>query len=163
MDKIIIIDDNGIQKELAEFLMANKNHVRLHSNMDELSLSTNPLLKEIIKQYGEKHKVKIQSKDNIRFFKTNDIIRFEAIYGKTTIYMTDGSHSEISENISAIEEQLEDFSFLRIHPNHIVNLQFLSKISSQDKNQIELTSGVILPVTETHKELIIEFLNKYFK
>lgn len=161
MDKIFIINDSGIQSELEEFLIVNKKHIRFSSDMDEISLSKNSLLQEIIKRYEEKHKVKIQSKDNIRFFQTNEIIRFKANNDKTITFLTNEKVVEINETIDNVEQQLEYQPFLRIHEGHIINVHFISKIFDKAENNIELNDGTLLPVTEIRKEFIIKFLNKY--
>ena len=161
MDKIIIINDSRIQPELEKFLIANKKHIRFRSDMDEISLSQNPLLKEIVRRYEEKHKVKIQSKDHIRFFQANEIIRFKANNNKTIIFLTNEKVVEINETIDNIEQQLENQPFLRIHEDHIVNLNFIAKILDKNENSIELNDGTLLPVTEIQKEFILKFLNRY--
>jgi len=163
MDKIIIIDDSGIQKELEKFLIANKKHIRLSSDMDELSLGNNSILSEIIKRYEDKHKLKIQTKDKIRFYKSNEIIRFEAKQDKTIIFLSNNTTSEIDESIEGIEQQLQNFSFIRIHKNHIINVNFISKIYGNFDNQIELTNGETIPVTKNRKKQIMDSLNKHIQ
>ena len=161
MDKIIIINDIGIQPELEKFLIANKKHIRFSSDMEEISLGQNPILKEIVRRYEEKHKVKIQSKDHIMFFQANEIIRFKANGGKTIIFLTNEKVVEINETIDNIEQQLEYQPFLRIHEGHIINVHFISKFFDKAENNIELNDGTLLPVTEIRKEFIMNFLNKY--
>ena len=161
MDKIIIINDSGIQSELEEFLIVNKKHIRFSSDMDEISLSKNSLLQEIINRYEEKHKVKIQSKGHIRFFQAKEIIRFKANKDKTITFLTNNKIVEINESIDNIEQQLENQPFLRIHESHIINVHFISKIFDKTENNIELNDGTLLPVTEIRKEFIMNFLNKH--
>lgn len=161
MDKIIIINDNGIQSELEEFLIANKKHVRFSSDMDEISMSKNSLLQEIIKRYEEKHKVKIQSKDNVRFFKLNDIVHLESAGTKTTLFQSDNNKIEVNESIDKIETQLQDFPFFRTHQNHIINLNHIVKVADETGDNIELSNGSVIPVTESNKKMIIKFLNRY--
>ena len=154
MDRIIIINDNGIQKELNDFLTANQNHIMLNSDFDEVSLDGNSMLSEIIQQYEAKHKIKIQSRDNIFFFKSNEIIHIKAKMGQTTIYLNSNKMVEVNEYIDNIEEQLKNFAFLRIHTNHIINVHFIAKIFERDQNTIELIDGTVIPVSEFRKELI---------
>lgn len=161
MDKIIIIDDSGIQKELQKFLLANKDHIRLSSDMDEVSLGENPILKEIVRKYEQKHKVKIQSKDHVRFYKLNDIIHLESVGNKTKLYHSDQNQIEINESLNSIEIQLQDFPFFRTHLNHIVNLHHLVKVAEDTEDNIELSNGDIVPLTSSKKKTIIEFLYKY--
>jgi DNA-binding LytR/AlgR family response regulator len=159
MDKIIIIDDSGIANQLEAFLTANREHIRLSSDMDEISLGLNPVLKEIVKRYEEKHKIKIKSKDNIYFFKNNEIVRFEAKLDQTSIFLVSNEATEVNEYIDNIEEQLKNFDFLRIHTNHIINVHFISKIFEKGQNTIELTDGTILPVSDFRKELINKYMD----
>ncbi|MBL7105867.1 MAG: LytTR family transcriptional regulator DNA-binding domain-containing protein [Bacteroidales bacterium] len=161
MDKIIIIDDSGIQNELEKFLIANKKHIRLSSDMDELSLSNNSILSEIIKRYEDKHKLKIQTKNKIRFYKSNEIIRFEAKQDKTIIFLSDNTTYEIDVSIDGIDSQLKSFSFIRIHDNHIINMNYISKISGNFNAQIELTNRETIPVAKNRKKHIMDSLNKH--
>ena len=161
MDKIIIINDSGIQSELEKFIIANKKHIRFNSDMDEISLSNNSLFQEITKRYEEKHKVKIHSKDNIRFFQANEIIRFKANKNKTNIFLANEKVVEINESLDKIEQQLGKQPFLRIHESHIINVHFISKIFDKTENNIELNDGTLLPVTEIRKDIITKFLNRY--
>jgi two-component system LytT family response regulator len=161
LDKIIIIDDSGIKKELEAFLLANREHIRLSSYMDEVSLGQNPVLKEIVRRYEERHKVKIQSKDLVRFYKLNDIIHFKSEGNKTILFQSDGTSNLIGENIDDIEKQLTNFPFIRTHEHYIVNLHHIKKVSGANDDLIELGNGGVVPVSPAKKKLIIDFLNKY--
>jgi two-component system LytT family response regulator len=163
MDKIIIIDNNEIQDELEEFIVANKKHILFNSDMDLLSLEKNPILKDIIENYESKHKIKIHTKSRVWFFKSREIVRFEAGQGNTTAYLTNKNHSVINENIDQIESQLKDFSFLRIHNDHIVNMVFITRIYEDNKEKVTLTNGDILPIDNQRKQYILETLEKYNK
>lgn len=161
MDRIIIINDNGIREELDSFLQSNQNHIRLNSGLDEIALSGNTILSEIIQQYEEKHKIKIQSKDNIFFFKSNEIIHLEGKLDKTTIFLMSKEMIEVNEYIDSIEEQLKNFAFLRIHTNHIININFIIKLFNKGENTIELIDGTILPVSEFRNDLIIKYIEDH--
>ncbi len=163
MDKIIIINDSGIQSELENFLIANKKHIRFSSNMDEISLGQNPILKEIVRNYEEKHKVKIHSKDNIRFFRANEIIRIKANKDKTLIFLINEKVDEINETIDQIENQLKDFSFIRIHDDHIINTSFIAKITAGRDIDIELMNGDIVPIEDQRKQYILNSLENHNK
>ncbi len=163
MDKIIIIDNNEIRDELEQFITENKRHILFNSDMDLLSLESNPVLKEIIDNYELKHKIKIQTKSRIWFFKNYEIVRFEASKGNTMVYLTNESRAVINENIDEIENQLKDFSFLRIHNDHIVNMVFIARIYEDNNEKVTLTNGDILPIDNQRKQYILETLEKYNK
>jgi len=162
MDKIIIIDDSGIQEKLDKFLSANKNHVRLSADMDEVSLRGNSAFMEILKYYEEKHKLKIHTKDKVWFYKINEVLRFEAVYGKTRIYFSNGSTSLLNVTIDEIENQLRDFPFFKIHSSHIINGNYISRITDSPNGLIELTNGDSVPIKKSYKKQILNFINKSY-
>ena len=163
MDKIIIIDNNEIQEELEKFIIANKKHILFNSDMDQLSLERNPILKGIIDNYEEKHKIKIQTKNRIWFFKSGEIIHLEAKQQNTLLYLTNKNRSLINENIDQIENQLKDFSFIRIHNDHIINVNFISKINAGWDENVELINGDIIPIESQRKQSILKSLENHNK
>jgi len=163
MDRIIIIDDKVIRNELEAFLIANQEHIRLNSDMDEVSLSENPTLQEIITLYEDKYKVKIRSRDNIRFYKLNDIVRLESLDKQTKLILINGKINLINESLADVEKQLKDFPFFRTHTHHIVNLHHVTGIKDLAEASIMLSTGDAVPLSNKEKELIINILNKYIK
>jgi DNA-binding LytR/AlgR family response regulator len=163
VDKIIIIDNNEIQEELDKFINTNQKHILFNSDMDQLSTETNPILKGIIDNYEEKHKIKIRTKTRIWFFKSSEIIRLEAKKQNTILYLTNQNRSLINESIDQIENQLKDFSFIRIHDDHIVNVNFISKITAGWDESIELINGEIVPIENQRKQYILKSLENHNK
>jgi two-component system LytT family response regulator len=163
VDKIIIIDNNEIQEELDKFININQKHILFNSDMDQLSTETNPILKGIIDNYEEKHKIKIRTKTRIWFFKSSEIIRLEAKQQNTILYLTNQNRSLINESIDQIENQLKDFSFIRIHDDHIVNVNFISKITAGWDESIELINGEIVPIENQRKQYILKSLENHNK
>ncbi len=163
VDKIIIIDNNEIQEELDKFIKTNQKHILFNSDMYQLSLERNLVLKGIIDNYEEKHKIKIQTKNRIWFFKSGEIIRLEAKQRNTTLYLTNKNRSLINESIDQIENQLKDFPFIRIHDDHIVNVNFISKITAGWDENIELVNGETVPVESQRKQSILKSLENHNK
>jgi len=158
MDKIIIIDNTGIREEVEKFIFKNRKHILFASDLDEMTLNENPVLKEIIANYEEQNKIKIHTKSRIWFFKGHEIIRIEGREKDTVIYLSDKHTRVLNESIDEIENQLKDFSFIRIHRNHIVNINYLSKIAGE---KTELTTGDVLPIEPQLKQYIAESIEKY--
>ncbi len=105
--------------------------------------------------------MKIISKNQILFFKNNEIIRFESVANNTIIHFINGTSSEIYEPIDSIEKQLTDVDFIRIHDEHIINVNYLTKIPDNLSDSVELENGVLLPVSKKTKNLIINILNSH--
>ncbi len=163
MDRIIIIDDKAIKDDLEAFLLANQEHILLNSDMDEVTLGTNPILQEIIALYEKKYKVKIQSRDTIRFYRLNDILRLESHKKYTKLVLINGKVNMINESLTEIEKQLTSFPFFRTHKDHIINLHYITGIKDAADARVILSTGDVIPLSQKEKELIIETLNKFIK
>ena len=61
--------------------------------------------------------------------KINDIIYIETARHKNVFYTKEGSYN-IYKKLDAIEEELRDFGFVRIHLSFLVNMRYVRKISS---------------------------------
>lgn len=162
MDRIIIIDDNGIQDDLDRFLESNKNHIRLNSDMTELSSGGNFMIKEIVESYESKYKIKFKSKDQVYIFRVNDILFFEAIKSGTRIYLDQKESTVINCSLAEVKNQLINYPFITVHSDYIINIFHISSISD-DKSYVELTDKSRLPVSDYKKKIIISELEKYIK
>jgi len=107
--------------------------------------------------------MKITSENQILFFKNIEIIRFESVTNNTIIHFINGTSSEIHEPIDSIEKQLTDVDFIRIHDEHIINVNYLTKIPDNLSHSVELENGVMLPVNKKTKNLIINILKAHIK
>ena len=163
MDRIIIIDDKGIKDDLEAFLIANQEHIRLNSDMDEVTRGTNPTLQEIISLYEKKYKVKIRSRDNIRFYRLNDIVSLKADKKQTIVKLINGKTNIVNESLGEVETQLENFPFYRTHKNHLVNLHHVTGIKDDPVSKVIMTNGDNIPLAAKAKQMIIETLNKFIK
>jgi len=107
--------------------------------------------------------MKITSENQILFLKNNEIVRFKDVPNGTQIHFLNGTISEIHEPINSIEKQLTDVDFIRIHDEHIINVNYLTKIPDNLSDSIELENGVLLPVNSKTKNLIINILKAHIK
>lgn len=105
--------------------------------------------------------MKIIANNQILFFKNNDVIRLESDQDRTTFHFQDGSSEVVDSELNTINDQIKDSDFIRVHKDHVVNTNFISKIPENNSNQIELTNGAHIPVTASTKTQIIKLLEKY--
>jgi len=162
MDKIIIINDSRIEDKLEKFLIANRNHIRFISDMDEVALCQNPVLMEIINRYEEKHKIRIESGNQQWFFRSAEIVRIEAKNDNIEIHLNNKRIIRINLKIDLLKKHLESFSFIRVHKDHIVNVNYLSKIYDMNAEVIELSNGTRLPVSKSYKSSVQHIFEEYF-
>ena len=163
MDRIIIIDDRDIRNELEAFLITNREHIRLSSDMDELSLANNPVLDEILKRYEEKYKVKIKTRDNIRFYRLKEIVCMKSINNRTSIELIGGNVHVIDETLDEIENQVKNFPFFRTHCNYLVNMHHIAGIKGIPDPCVIMTHGELIPLSEKQHQIMQNTFEKFIQ
>jgi DNA-binding LytR/AlgR family response regulator len=159
MERIIIIDDKKCEKELAEFLEANKEHIRYSTAVNDIKSTSNSFFEEISSKMGSADKLAIVSNQLIEIVHTRDITYFETLGQKTRIHFSDNRFMETYGTLDSFSNRLKGSTFLRIHENFIVNLDFFSKLNLTEGQTIELSNGIHLPVDQARKVLLVKYLN----
>lgn len=106
---------------------------------------------------AESPELKIQTSNGHRYIPVDRIVRFEAARNYSWIFIQDEAPILLSKTLSTFEEQVEPYSFLRIHHSHLVNLAFIEMYERQ-KDLVVLPDGTSLPVSREKKKLVKEHL-----
>jgi two-component system LytT family response regulator len=94
--------------------------------------------------------------------KTGNIIRMEAMDEKSLVYLQDGVQFNSPENLDYLEEETATGFFFRVHPRHLINLFFVSKIHLGDNPSVEMNDGSMVPVqTGKQTDLLTLFENHF--
>ncbi len=141
------------EEELVESIHKFKDSEKAIKQEESLDILLNN-----IQEQSEK-KIILKTNEDIYVVPINDIIRCEADSSYTIFYLKDGSQITISSNLKKYEDFLKHFHFARVHHSHIVNLNFIKKISKSQGGIIELTDGTTIPVSKRKKENLINILN----
>ncbi len=88
---------------------------------------------------------------------TNDIIYIESMREYLRLHLNNGERLMTLMPISKISEQLTDLGFRRIHRSYIVNM---SKIDEVSKNNVKLSNGTTLPVSDSFRDELKDYLCK---
>jgi DNA-binding LytR/AlgR family response regulator len=91
----------------------------------------------------EEKTILIHSDGGIHRIKLNDIIYIEAFAHSVDINTQDVKYTT-KINISNIEKELDENSFIRCHRSYIVGLKYIKKIGS---SELELDNGSVIPVS----------------
>lgn len=105
--------------------------------------------------------MKILVKDQIYFFKDQKIIRFEAQQDKSIMHLSNGKCQTLDIPIENIEKQLIYTGFIRVHPEHILNVDYISKIPESGACIIELEGGIEIPSSDNTTARIIQLLENH--
>lgn len=105
--------------------------------------------------------MKIQSKDQILFYKNTDVIRFERHGKESIMHLADSSCISIDVTLDNVDKQLKNTEFIRVHSSHIINVNYISKIPEYSTGLIELENGELIPVSKKTKDQIINILKSH--
>jgi DNA-binding LytR/AlgR family response regulator len=160
MERIIIIDDKKCEKELADFLEANKEHIRFNTTMDHVKSSSKGFFEELTAGFGSEDKLAIDSNQQIEIVHTSDITHLEAIHQKTKLYFSNNSIIETNSSLDSFVGKLKGSNFLRVHPDFIINLDYFSKLMTGKNAFIVLSNGTSVPVEAGKENLLLHYLKK---
>ncbi|WP_031529159.1 LytR/AlgR family response regulator transcription factor [Dyadobacter crusticola] len=109
------------------------------------------------KEYKE-FKLAVASTEGIFFFMVGEILRFEADRNYTVIHLKDRKTFIASKTLKYFEDMLVDFKFVRTHKSHLVNLDYIVRISSNNEYLV-LTDGSRVEVSRRRKDEVQQHLN----
>ena len=95
--------------------------------------------------------------------KTGNIIRMESVGEKSLVYLQDGDVFEYREDLDTLEEETVAGFFFRIHPRHLINLSFLTKINLGDGPSVEMSDGSVIPVQKGRQSDLLVLFENHFK
>lgn len=84
-----------------------------------------------------------------------DVLYLELAGSKINVHLEDGSILNIEDVFSSIEESLLDRDFYRIHQNYMVNIQKVKRVIKVSSGNVELITGLQLPLNPLKKEEFI--------
>jgi|APLow6443716910_1056828.scaffolds.fasta_scaffold102752_2 DNA-binding LytR/AlgR family response regulator len=160
MERIIIIDDKKCEKELADFLEANKEHIRYIQTMNNIKSSAKGFFEELTAGIEPDEKLAINSNQQIEIVHTRDITYLEAINQITFLYLSNNTFIEASSNLNSFASRLKGSNFLRVHSNYIINLDYFSKLDINESHTIELSTGIKVPIDLSKESLLLNYLRK---
>ncbi|WP_299524634.1 LytTR family DNA-binding domain-containing protein [uncultured Lutibacter sp.] len=100
----------------------------------------------------------IKSEYKILKVKLNEVKYIEGMREYVRIHLTNDKPIMTLLSMKAVEQQLPNNSFMRVHRSYIVNLKMITTI---ERNRI-VFDKVYIPVSEQHKEEFHQFVEKNF-
>lgn len=90
----------------------------------------------------------------------DEILYIESANEYIKIFMNEKEHITTLMRLKALENELPEKKFMRVHRSFIVNLD---KITALDRNRIYLGQKIIIPVGEQYREVFQEYIDKKLK
>ena len=94
----------------------------------------------------------------VSFFTLEQIVRLEGEGNYTNIFITKQKPILASKTLKHYDEMLTDFSFVRTHKSHLVNVRYVVKLTA-DHDLVEMTDGSLVEISRRKKEEVLQQLS----
>ncbi|MBI1838122.1 MAG: response regulator transcription factor [Flavobacteriia bacterium] len=119
------------------------------------------LLNNLNKPGDDSNTIIINSERGSSFLKIADIIRIEADGNYSIIFTVSGEKVISSKNLKTFENFLENYSFIRVHHSHVINMKYIKELNKGEQLELVLTNKEIIPISVRKKQGFLERFNKF--
>lgn len=155
----------AIRFSAADYILKPINYHELKAAVEKVTeriryKTENDRIKELhrnIKQ-PENPRIGLPTGDRIEFVNPADIINCKGEGNYTHIYLSGAKHLLVAKTLMEFEELLNDFSFIRTHKSHLVNLKHVTAWLKTDGGMLQLSNGEKVAVSRRRKESVLEML-----
>lgn len=144
----------AIRYSALDYLLKPINPTDLYAALDRYRIKTekiltrerlNNLRHNLGQESEKKFQLVIPTKQGEFHFRIDEIVRCEADSNYTEIHLKSGKKFLASKTLGDVESMLEGEQFVRVHKSHLVNLDFVSKLTLND--DLEMLDGATVGVS----------------
>lgn len=106
---------------------------------------------------GTTFKISLATVHELLMINTDDIIRIEANNNYSHFYFSNRPKVIVSKTLKDFEDQLTGHNFFRVHQSHLINLNYVEAVKSNDGDYVLLQQGHRVEISRRKKA---EFLHK---
>lgn len=139
-----------------------KSYKREITNPYSAIVELESMIEETVQKISHKPSkyITISNRSGLDFIKVENVLYLSADSNYSLIHFTDGSKRMVSKSLIHFERELDSAIFLRIHSSYMVNKDKLVRLCRTSKPTLEIENGVILPISRSKKDTILEDLLK---
>ncbi|NQU55417.1 MAG: response regulator transcription factor [Bacteroidetes bacterium] len=104
-------------------------------------------------------RIGLPTADRIEFVEVEKIIRCQGEGNYTHIYFEEKKHLFVAKTLVEFEDLLQEYSFIRVHKSHLVNLKHVVAYVKTDGGMLQLSNNDQVAVSRRRKELVQKMLN----
>ena len=104
------------------------------------------------------NKIAIPTMEGLQMVLVENIIRCEADRNYTGLFLKNKEKITASRNLKDLEEMLEDYSFIRVHHSHLVNLNEVEKYIRGEGGYLLMSDKSTVDVSRSRKEILLKKL-----
>lgn len=103
-------------------------------------------------------RIGLPTADRIEFIEVDKIIRCQGEGNYTNFYFEENKHLLVAKTLVEFEDLLQEYSFIRVHKTHLVNLKHVVAYVKTDGGTLQLSNGNYVPVSRRRKEFVRKML-----
>jgi two-component system LytT family response regulator len=104
------------------------------------------------------NKIAIPTMEGLHMVLVETIVRCEADRNYCNIFLKNNVKITASRNLKDLEEMLEDYSFVRVHHSHLVNLNEVEKYIRGEGGYLLMSDKSSVDVSRSRKEILLKKL-----
>ncbi len=124
----------------------------------DLKLNVDYLLENIRGVKPKFNRIALNSADKVNMANIEDIIRCEAQSNYTMFYLKDGTKILVTKSLKEYEGLLEEYSFIRVHHSHLINLNCLKEFIKSDGGYAVMVDNSNVPVSVRKRDALLKEL-----
>lgn len=158
LPQIIIISDykefavEGFNYNVTDYLTKPITKERFSSAIDKV------LQRSVFEQVKNEsyHSIAVKQRSGYINISTDEILYVEGFGDYVNVHLQEGRKVTVLSTIKAMDEQLADFSFMRIHRSYIANLKKIDRIVENDVFMLDRT----IPVSRTYRTALMRLFRE---
>lgn len=137
----------------------NKVAERIHQKQE------NQRMKQLVYNISQPQnpRIGLPTGDRIEFVEVNKIIRCQGEGNYTHIYFEGTKHLLVAKTLVEFEDLLVEYSFIRVHKTHLVNLRHVIAYVKNDGGILQLSNGDSVAVSRRRKDEVQKMLKVSLK
>jgi two-component system, LytTR family, response regulator len=158
LPQIIIVSDykeyavEGFNYNVTDYLTKPITKERFSSAMDKV------LQRSVFEQVKNEsyHSIPVKQRSGYINISTDEILYVEGFGDYVNVHLQEGRKVTVLSTIKAMEEQLAEFSFMRIHRSYIANLKKIDRVVENDV----FVQGRTIPVSRTYRSTLMRLFRQ---
>lgn len=147
---------DAVKTQAVDYLLKPINREMLEKLM--LRLSVNALQPQV--SNGLRDKIKISTLEETHFIRIEDIMHVSSAGNYSIYHLVDGREIVASHILKNALDQLPQDYFIRVHHSHVVNLNFIDKMTKKDGHEIVLKNQFKIPLSRRKKDEFMAFIDR---
>lgn len=134
---------------------------RVKDRQEEKKVEIENLFKNINNPWDESNTIIINSEKGNSLIRIGDIVRIEADGNYSFIHLINNERMVSSKNLKSFEDFLENYNFIRVHRSHLVNMKFISELTSKECLELKMVNGIVIPISTRKKQSVLNKFNRF--